>query len=322
MRYGSFSVETSYQPSGPPFSAAMRPASVMRPSTSVTFAPYSRHSSTNGCFASFGMNTSQARPAAARVRGGRVAGIARRRQRDRARAEVLGACDRRRLAARLERVRRVERFVLDVEAIEAERRAERLRVEERREPFAERHRRFAVEQRQHLAISPHVRLAGPSATRATTRAPCRDRSGRGAARRTSTEMVPLTRIARRRAARHGTFEMGEEVDNRHMTKQTIQDQIGDARRLCFCLESFVRLLFAEQLAVLLLLEVVDVLDVAVGELLDFVEPLLLVVFGDLVILQQLLQPIVRVAADLADACCGLLRSACARASTAPCGALR
>src|SRR6266550_1533194 len=65
MRYGSLSVDTSYQPSGAPFSAAARPASVMSPSTSVTRAPYSRHSSMNGRFASFGMNTSQPRPAAA-----------------------------------------------------------------------------------------------------------------------------------------------------------------------------------------------------------------------------------------------------------------
>src|SRR5712691_3288277 len=65
MRYGSFSVDTSYQPSGPPVSAAMRPASVIRPSTSVTCAPYSRHSSMNGRLASLGMNTSHARPAAA-----------------------------------------------------------------------------------------------------------------------------------------------------------------------------------------------------------------------------------------------------------------
>src|SRR5712692_9749492 len=65
MRYGSLSVDTSYQPSGAPVSAAMRPAWVMRPSTSVTLAPYKRHSSMNGRFASFGMNTSQASPAAA-----------------------------------------------------------------------------------------------------------------------------------------------------------------------------------------------------------------------------------------------------------------
>src|SRR5437867_3522906 len=65
MRYGSFKVDTSYQPSGPPFSAAMRPASVINPSTRVTCAPYRRHSSMNGRFASFGMNTSHARPTAA-----------------------------------------------------------------------------------------------------------------------------------------------------------------------------------------------------------------------------------------------------------------
>src|SRR5437762_10695355 len=65
MRYGSLSVDTSYQPGAAPFSAAMRPASVIRPSTSVTFAPYSRHSSMNGRLASLGMNTSHARPAAA-----------------------------------------------------------------------------------------------------------------------------------------------------------------------------------------------------------------------------------------------------------------
>src|SRR2546423_11274776 len=65
MRYGSLSVETSYHPSGAPFSAAVRPASVINPSTSVTFAPYRRHSSMNGRLASFGMNTSQPSPAAA-----------------------------------------------------------------------------------------------------------------------------------------------------------------------------------------------------------------------------------------------------------------
>src|SRR5262245_65878535 len=64
-RYGSFSVDTSYQPRGLPASAAIRPASVIRPSTSVTLAPYKRHSSTKGRLASFGMNTSHERPAAA-----------------------------------------------------------------------------------------------------------------------------------------------------------------------------------------------------------------------------------------------------------------
>src|SRR5262245_61373262 len=63
MRYGSFRVETSYQPSGLPFSAAARPASVIKPSTSVTSAPYSSHSRMNGTFTSFGMNTFACSPA-------------------------------------------------------------------------------------------------------------------------------------------------------------------------------------------------------------------------------------------------------------------
>ncbi len=53
--------------------------------------------------------------------------------------------------------------------------------------------------------------------------------------------------------------------------------------------------------VLFLLQLVDLLDVAVGDLLHLVEAFLLVVLGDLVVLQELLQPVVRVAADLADA---------------------
>src|SRR5262244_2712316 len=65
MRYGSFSVETSYQPSGAPRSAATRPASVISPSTSVTCAPYSRHSFTKGGFTSLGRNTCASRPARA-----------------------------------------------------------------------------------------------------------------------------------------------------------------------------------------------------------------------------------------------------------------
>src|SRR5262249_32464681 len=60
-------------------------------------------------------------------------------------------------------------------------------------------------------------------------------------------------------------------------------------------------LLAEKLRILLLLQLVDLFDVAVGELLDLVEPLALVVLGDLVVFEQLLQPVVRLAADLANA---------------------
>src|ERR1700687_3346110 len=66
------------------------------------------------------------------------------------------------------------------------------------------------------------------------------------------------------------------------------------------LEKYVRLL-SKQLLILLPLLLVDLLDVAVRDLLDLVEALLLVVLRDLVVLQQLLQPFVRVPADLADA---------------------
>ena len=52
--------------------------------------------------------------------------------------------------------------------------------------------------------------------------------------------------------------------------------------------------------VFLLLQLVDQLDVIVGDLLDLVEALPLVVFRNLVILQQLLEPVVGVAAHLAD----------------------
>ena len=58
--------------------------------------------------------------------------------------------------------------------------------------------------------------------------------------------------------------------------------------------------------VLLLLQVVDLLDVLIGDLLDFVEALLLVVFRDLVVLEQLLQPLVGVAPHLAHAVAAFL----------------
>ena len=65
-----------------------------------------------------------------------------------------------------------------------------------------------------------------------------------------------------------------------------------------------------------------VLDVLVGDLLHLVEPPPLVVFRDLVVLEQLLQPLVRVAADLADAVAALLGELVHDAATAPCGAPR
>ncbi len=78
----------------------------------------------------------------------------------------------------------------------------------------------------------------------------------------------------------------------------------------------------QQLRILLLLELIDDRDVLVGDLLHVLEAAPFVVLGDLVVLQQLLEPIVRVAARPGGRRCGLLRRTCARASTFPCGAPR
>ncbi len=185
MRYGSFSVETSYQPSGAAFFGG-HPAGVgdqavdqrhvgAVEATLVDEGPLGvlRHEDFAGQARCGGIG-----------RGG-VAGVAGRRQRDRLLAEILRACDRRRLAARLERVGRVERFVLDEQPIEADRRAERLRVKQRREAFAERdrllRRRTAAASRGSATCS----ARGPPGCRATTPAPCRGRSGRAAERRST-----------------------------------------------------------------------------------------------------------------------------------------
>src|SRR5262245_11115690 len=63
MRYGSLSVETSYQPRDLPRSAAIRPASVISPSTSVTSAPYNSHSRLNGTFTAFRLHPRASSPA-------------------------------------------------------------------------------------------------------------------------------------------------------------------------------------------------------------------------------------------------------------------
>jgi hypothetical protein len=94
-----------------------------------------------------------------RVGRGGVSGVAGSGQRNGRGAKRLGARHRRRLAARLEGVGRVECLVLDEEAIQADAFAEPTGAQERREAFAERDRGFAGEERQHLAIPPHVRCA-------------------------------------------------------------------------------------------------------------------------------------------------------------------
>ena len=284
MRYGSFSVETSYQPSGPPFSAAdaagVGDQAVDQRDVRAVEAAFVDERPL-GVLRDEDFAGEPGRGGVGR-RG--VAGVAGGRQRDRRRAEILRARDRRRLPARLERVGRVERFVLDVEAIEAERGAERARVEQRREPFAERdrlsRRRTAAAARGSATCSARVRRG----CRATRRAPGRDRSGRAAERRRRRD-DGAARIERRRPARHGAFEMGEEGHR----------------------------LPAEQLRVLLLLQLVDRLDVLVGQLLDLVEALLLVVF------RERRGPSASSSGGRSrrgapgGRCCGRPRSACARA---------
>src|SRR5215467_13468960 len=68
-----------------------------------------------------------------------------------------------------------------------------------------------------------------------------------------------------------------------------------------------RTLPAKQLGVLLLLRLVDQPDVAVRDALDLFEALSLVVLGNLMVLEQLLQTIVRLTADVADGIAALFR---------------
>src|SRR5262249_4185634 len=104
---------------------------------------------------------------------------------------------------------RVERLVLDVQALESYRTTELLRVEERGKAFAERDGRFAVEQRHELAVPPHVRLAAderippPRAPRVEVVA--REQGGAAGA-----EKLTAARVEGRCSARDGAFEMREE----------------------------------------------------------------------------------------------------------------
>src|SRR5262245_34689666 len=71
--------------------------------------------------------------------------------------------------------------------------------------------------------------------------------------------------------------------------------------VCTLQSAMGELSLTQQLPVLLLLEIVEQSDVLIGDLLDLVEALSLVVFGDLVVLEEFLEPVVGVAAHLAYA---------------------
>ena len=169
MRYGSFSVETSYQPSGSPLlggdAAGVGDQAVdERDVGAVQLALADERRLHVARQEDLRLEAGRGR-----VGGQRVAGVAGRRDRERRRAESARARDRGRQAARLERVRRVERLVLDVERGRGRARApSRVRVDQRRPALAERDRRLAVEERQQLAVPPHRRLAVGAATRGAT----------------------------------------------------------------------------------------------------------------------------------------------------------
>ena len=139
----------------------------------------------------------------------RIAGIPGRGHRHRRHAERPRPRNRGRLAARLERVRRVERLVLHVEPVQAELRAESRRVNQRRESFAERDRVFTAKKRHQLAVAPHV-------GRAILQAVTRPASGRieivaGQQRSPApAEMMALARIENGCAAVTRALEMREE----------------------------------------------------------------------------------------------------------------
>ena len=203
------SVETSYQPSGLPCSAAMRPASVIRPSTSVTSAPYSSHSRMKGTFTSRRHEDLRREPRGGGVGGHRIGGVAGRRHREDLRAEMHRAGHRRGQSARLERVGRVERLVLDEDPRQSEIGADAGGVDQRRPALAQRDRRLAVEQRHQLAVAPHGRRARP-ASGSLLPGPGRFEIVAGEQRRAAGAQVLLdARIVGRRAAWRAAIEVSE-----------------------------------------------------------------------------------------------------------------
>src|SRR5207253_8607263 len=97
-------------------------------------------------------------PGASPVCGPGRAGVAGRREGDRRRAELAGARHADGRAARLERACRQEALVLDEEAMQAERLAERVRLDDRGVPLPEGHRVVRIVHRQQLAVAPEGRL--------------------------------------------------------------------------------------------------------------------------------------------------------------------
>ena len=161
----------------------MRPASVIRPSTSVTSAPYSSHSRMNGTFTSFGMKTFASSPAAAAYAAIALAAL----PADGTDSVVAPRCAARVTAA--DSPRALNELVglsdssLTNSRVEAESRAEPRAWISGVQPSPSVSGCLAVEERHQLAIPPHVRLAAGERLALPARAPRRGRSGRAGARR-------------------------------------------------------------------------------------------------------------------------------------------
>ena len=184
MRYGSLSVETSYQPSGLPLSAAIRPASVIRPSTSVDVRAVQLALADEGHLdvpRHEDLRLDARRPRRRRPwRWRRCRPTAPRAPERRDARPVVTAADSPRA---LNELVGLSDSSLTNSRSSPNDSPEPARVDQRRPALAERQRLLAVEERHQLAIAPHVRRRGPRATPSSTRAPRRDRSGRAGERR-------------------------------------------------------------------------------------------------------------------------------------------
>src|SRR3954453_7921319 len=174
--------------------------------------------------------------------------------------------------------------------MQAERVSETGRVEQGSEAFAQRDGVLVVVHRQHLTVPPHGRHA--VAQRLTAPRPgAREIVAREQRRAAATQMVPLQRVERGRAARPRAFQV-REVGHVWRRTQAGERGVDGAYKLKTTSSSV-----SEQILILLLVQLVDGLDVLIGYFLYFVETPPLVILGDQMILQQLLEPLVRVAAN-------------------------
>ena len=159
MRYGSFSVDTSYQPERPPDLGGQAPRvgnqavhkRGRRPVERTLVGEWPLHIARHEHLRLEAGRAPRTPPSRSRRSG--------RRDRERRRAQRARTGHGRGLPARLEGIRRVERFVLDVEARQAERPTRAVRAWiSGVNPSPKVTWRFAGEERQQLPIPPERRL--------------------------------------------------------------------------------------------------------------------------------------------------------------------